>query len=233
MIEIGVITAPRERPTITESLQSLRAAGFTQRVNIFAEPGSDQPVGDGWFIHNHSARKGNFRNWVAALTWCVMQTQNEWVMICEDDISWSPGACTQLEHDLRSWKTKRPVGALSLYCPIRMSKVLEKRYGQPLVQGWYGINLGRSTWGAQCLVFHRTWAESLLNDNGLSAYLKDKRWDKNVDALVADVIARRGREIMYRIPCLVDHTFGEANSSLGYKPDRPELKTKYFDGGPS
>lgn len=228
MIEIGIITAPRARPTITESIGSLRHAGFGGDITIFAEPGSELPVCDGCHVMRNDHRKGNFRNWVAALQWCAVAPRHDWIMICEDDISWALDASATLRHDLSSWQENMRVGALSLYCPIRMSKLLEKKYGTPLMQGWYGANLGRGTWGAQCLVFHRTWAASLLNDKVLKAYLADPRWDKNVDALVADVIARKGREIMYRIPCLVDHTFGDGNSSLGYKPDRPDLKTKYF-----
>lgn len=227
MIQIGIITASRPRSTITESIDSLRHAGFADPITVFAEPGAELPVCDGCNISRNLARKGNFRNWVGALQWLAM-APSDWIMICEDDISWAHDAAATLSHDLLKWQENTRAGAISLFCPIRMSKVLEQKYGKPLVQGWYGLNLGRSTWGAQCLVFHRTWAASLLNDKGLKAYLDDPRWDKNVDALIADVIGRRGKEIMYRIPCLVDHTFGEGNSSLGYKPDRPDLKTKYF-----
>jgi hypothetical protein len=227
MIAIGIITAPRAVPTITQSIASLRDAGFKQGITIFSEPGSESPVCDGCNVVRNPARKGNFRNWVGALQHLAMGP-GDWMMICEDDILWSHDAAAVLSHDLSKWQGNTRAGAISLFCPIRMSKVLERKYGTPLMQGWYGLNLGRSTWGAQCLVFHRTWAAALLSDKSLKAYLDDPRWDKNVDALIADVIARRGREIMYRIPCLVDHTFGEGNSSLGYKPERPDLKTKYF-----
>lgn len=230
MIEIGIITAPRAVPTITQSIQSLRDAGFIHPIEIFAEPGSEAPVCDGCNMHVNPTRKGNFKNWVACLTWLAMQGHNEWCMVCEDDIQWARGAWADLEHDLKTWKHNGRAGAISLYFPIRMSKVLENRYGAPLVQGWYGLNLGRSTWGAQCMVFHREWAAKLLNERALKAFIDDPRWDKNVDALVADCIGRGGKEIMYRVPCLVDHTFGEGNSSLGYKPERPQLKTRYFKG---
>jgi len=230
-IALGVITAPRAVPTITQSIESLRVAGYQGRIDIFAEPGAELPVCDGCHITRNTLRLGNFRNWVSALQ-ALAATDSEWIVLCEDDIAWAHDAYSTLLHDLSTWQENMRTGALSLYCPIRMSKVLEKRYGTPLVQGWYGVNLGRSTWGAQCLVFRKTWAESLLKDKVLDAYLRDPRWDKNVDALIADVIARRGREIMYRIPCLVDHTFGDGNSSLGYKPDRPELRTKYFKDAP-
>lgn len=227
MMQIGIITAPRPRSTIGASIESMRKAGFKQDVTIFAEPGTDLPVCDGCHIMQNSQVLGNFRNWVACLQW-LTAAPSEWYMICEDDIAWASNAAADLDHDLFNWRHPSSAGALSLYCPIRMSKVIERRYGSPLVQGYYGINLGRSTWGAQCLVFHHTWAASLLNSSVLRAYMTDPRWQKNVDALVADALLSKGFEILYRIPCLVNHTYGDANSSLGYKPDRPELLTKYF-----
>lgn len=229
MIAIGIITAPRVLPTIKRSLTSLRNAGFRDDVQIYAEPGSDVPVDNKVHIHLNAYRKGNFKNWVHALE-SLIPSGEEWLMVCEDDIAWATSAADILEYDLSKFDRQGLAGAISLYCPIRMSKVLERDYanGRPLSYGWYGARIGRSTWGAQCLVFHRDWARKLLADKVLLAFLADPRWDKNVDALVAEAINRRGAEIVYRIPCLVDHTYGEGNSSLGYKADRPELKTKYF-----
>lgn len=230
MIKVGIITAPRATPTIDRSITSFRAAGFKQEVSIFAEPGSELPVCDGCVVVQNEVRRGNFKNWVNALRTLAL-TGSQWLMVCEDDIVWAHDAAATLEHDLNTWVWKSSkAGALSLFFPIRMSKVLENKYGAPLVQGWYGMNLGRSTWGAQCLVFHMSWAVALLNDSALREFVDNPRWDKNVDALIADVLIRRGREIMYRVPCLVDHTLGEGNSSLGYKPNRPDLKTRYFQG---
>jgi hypothetical protein len=230
MIATAIITAPRGVPSIERSLASYRAVGFTNQVWVFAEPGSDCVILDNVYYQWNAERKGNFRNWVQALSQLLSLTDDEWLMVCEDDIVWAHGAADILEYDLSKFKRDGITGAISLFCPIRMSKVLEKQYanGGSLTYGWYGARIGRSTWGAQCLVFHRDWALQLLNDKVLLGFLGDPRWDKNVDALVAETINRKGREIVYRIPCLVDHTFGEGNSSLGYKPERPELKTKYF-----
>lgn len=229
MIAIGIITAPRILPTIADSIRSFRNAGFRDDVQVYAEPGSDVVVQDKVHYHWNEQKKGNFHNWVHALE-CLLSSGENWIMVCEDDISWAVGAADILEHDLRMFDVGGNAGALSLYCPIRMSKVLERDYanGGSLRHGWYGARMGRSTWGAQCLVFSKYWAHQLLADKVMQAFLADPRWDKNVDALVAETINRSGREIVYRIPCLVDHTFGDGNSSLGYKADRPDLKTKYF-----
>lgn len=227
MIATGIITAPRAKPTLARSLASFKRAGFAHAI-VFAEPGSEVVVEDGIETRTNELRKGNFRNWVSALQ-SLLQSPNDWLMICEDDISWAYDAAQVLWHDLFEYRGDGRVGAISLYLPVRMSSQLEKDHGGRLNAGWYGANLGRSTWGAQCLVFHRNWALSLLSNKHLNGfYLSDARWDKNVDAIVADVLLHMNKEILYRVPCLVDHTFGDGNSSLGYKPDRPKLKTNYF-----
>lgn len=231
MIAVGIITAPRAVPTIARSFASYTAAGFAGPTYVFAEPGAhvDLPAAN-VHVRRNETRKGNFRNWVKALEALVAVSGDPWIMICEDDISWAVNAADILRKDLHDYKREASTGVISLFCPIRMSKVIEREYsnGRTLLQGWYGTRIGRSTWGAQCLVFRRDWAVRLLADDAMATFIADPRWDKNVDALVAESINRKGREVVYRIPCLVDHTFGEANSSLGYKPDRPELKTKYF-----
>jgi hypothetical protein len=234
VIAVGIITAPRTRPTIEKSIRSFFAAGFTD-THVFAEPGSEVfvPKASNITVHVNVSKRGNFKNWVHALGSLLALSTDDWLMVCEDDISWAAMSREVLENDLSKFKREgNRAGGISLYCPIRMSKVLEREYanGRRLTQGWYGARIGRSTWGAQCMVFNREWARELLADKILLAFLADPRWDKNVDALVAETINRKGQELVYRIPCLVDHTFGDGNSSLGYKPDRPELKTKYFAG---
>lgn len=225
-LAIAIITAPRAKPTLRDSVKSFKQAGF-QCAAVFAEPGSEIVADDGIEYRQNEMKKGNFRNWVAALQ-TLVQTPADWLMICEDDISWAYDASDVLYTDLMDYKGDGRVGAISLYLPIRMSMQLEKDHGGLLNAGWYQANLGRSTWGAQCLIFHRNWAAALLQSKQMAFYLADPRWEKNVDALVADVLLQNKKEILYRVPCLVDHTFGEGNSSLGYRPDRPKLKTRYF-----
>lgn len=227
MIATGIITAPRAKPTLAKSLATFKRAGF-ERAIVFAEPGSETVVMDGVETRQNEMRKGNFRNWVGALQGLIQSYANDWLMICEDDIAWAYDAAPTLNHDLYEYKGDGRVGAISLYLPIKMSEGLERDHGGKLTRGWYAANHGRKTWGAQCLVFHRNWALSLLSDKDLADFIADPQWDKNVDALIAEVLKRKAKDILYRVPCLVDHTFGEGNSSLGYAADRPKLKTRYF-----
>lgn len=229
MIAVGIITAPRAKPTLCASFESYMAAGFECQTHIFAEPGvQDFPQAANVQVHQNETRRGNFRNWVRALEQLLI-TSEPWLMVCEDDISWAQKSQRVLEEILPHW-VHDDAGAISLYLPIRMSKLVEPVYGAPLPRGWYGLNLGRKTWGAQCLLFRRAWAEALLQDQMLRDYIADPKWDKNVDALVAEVLLKQERKIMYRVPCLVHHNLGNGNSSLGYPAVRPDLETKYFKG---
>jgi GR25 family glycosyltransferase involved in LPS biosynthesis len=230
MIAVGIITAPRERPTLAQSFASYQAAGFRYLTHIFAEPGSqDVPITANVRVYRNVRRRGNLRNWVWACSQLLMLNE-PWLMICEDDIRWARDAASMLENDLLYWSGQDSPGALSLYFPIRMSKVIEQRMNKSqLPNGWHALNLGRKSWGAQCMVLHRAWAEALLQDPVLLEFLADPKWDKNVDWIIAETFMRRGRQIMWRVPCLVEHGLGDGNSSLGYK-DRPELRTKYFKG---
>ena len=80
------------------------------------------------------------------------------------------------------------------------------------------------------MLFHRVHAFELLTHDSFIAWHADQRNDKNIDAWVAKSIEERGREIVYRIPCLVDHEMGDNNSSIYGAKERPDLRTTYFAG---
>lgn len=218
-------------------MASYREAGFGTHVQtfVFADgvvpPTSDQHV----HVHKNASVKGNLRNWHDALDTIFHCSDADWLMICEDDITWAKGAYAALHSELSAFmvSTKaKSYGMLSLFCPQRVSAYLEKRYGLPLGSGWYGFNHGMKTWGAQCFLFSRHQAWHLLNNPYLKNYLQDPKWHKNVDAIVAECLMKVDAQIAYRIPALVDHVLGYGNSSLGYKEDRPGLKSRYFTGEP-
>lgn len=236
MIVVGIITAPRPRPTLADTLVSYRKAGFVNRTFVFADasaPNINQTCVDKIIVNNPAL--GNLRNWMLALRTLVRDTSERWLMICEDDIIWADGSHAALLQDLHSLEHSAgfaTVGAMSLYFPIHDSRDVEQQNGGKLADGWHrGPRKGMKIWGAQCLVFSRAQAVALLTDNQIATFLSDPKRTKNVDAIVAKSIHDRERDILYRVPCLVDHV-GEDNSSLGYKPDRPSLRTRYFTGRP-
>lgn len=228
MIATGYITAPRPRSTLFDSIKSYRRAGFDNQVFVFAEPGAEEVIDDTVTYLRNETKLGNLRNWHRALAVLAKQDA-DWILICEDDVSWASGAAALLSEDLdRIARTNlvREAGMLSLYLPRRHTR----QFLSPLAPGWYALGRGPGTWGFQATLFSRSQALSLLGDASFKRYLDNPALDKNVDKFVGTVIAQRGKTILYRVPCLVDHDLGDANSSLGYRDDRPDLRTDYFRG---
>lgn len=234
MIATAIITAHRGRPTLQASIESWRMAGFTGPLMVLSDDTPNASTVFGYPVKYNEPRLGNLRNWVLALETIYSETDARWLMVCEDDITWAAGVADRLLQDLELFAQTNAyarTGAQSLYCPARVSDDLERKYAsRPLKPGWYGVNHGMKTWGAQCLVFSRDQASMLLNSKSLQTFLDSPRWTKNVDAIVAECLQLVGLEIRYRIPSLVNHDLGNANSSLGHKDERPALETKYFTG---
>lgn len=230
MIATAIITAPRPVPTLFASIQSWRKdGGFTGPVIVSAD--MKGVVGTLLEVLENDPPLGNMRNWNRALE-AAYRTEKPWLMICEDDITWATGSRAALERELEGISLtsafRKRAGCMSLYLPRRHTKLLTKR----LEPGWhgYGLQRGRGTWGAQCFVFSREQARTLMQDEEYRKFLADTSRDRNIDAVIAHCVNLRGKEILYRVPCLVNHDLGRANSSLGYKPDRPDLETDYWTG---
>jgi len=230
MIATAIITAPRPRNTLYESIQSWRHdGGFTGPLLVCSDamPGIRGTL---LSVHENVPALGNMRNWKLALSMLVSQGDDEWLMVCEDDIVWAKGARDALDRELPALKesvTFSRAGGLSLYLPRRHTKKMMR-----LRPGWHGSGLQQAhkTWGAQCMVFSRGQALELLGDLKFGELTSDLTRDKNIDAVFGRCINARGKEILYRVPCLVNHTLGDGNSSLGYSADRPDLRTDYWTG---
>jgi hypothetical protein len=230
LITHGIITAPRPQSTLGASLTSLRSAGFDGDVLVSSDDPAIKDIPN-TIVQRNQTPQGNFRNWMLCLRTMLQYSLSPWLCISEDDVSWVPNCRPILEHDLGlleiSGKIRR-VGALSLYFPIAMSSTIEG--GKLLDPGWYEATRGIKTWGAQCFLFSRKMATELITSPHMMQYEANEKWTKNVDGIVADVLAKHSLSILYRVPCLVNHDLGEGNSSLGYPDSRPKLKTRYFTG---
>lgn len=232
MIATGIITAARPRATLAISIDSYRAAGFTGPV-LVCDDGTGDIFLDGVSRVINIPPLGNLRNWAKCLQILYASTKAQWLMVCEDDITWASRAASALHAELDHIANLASAGGYSLYLPARMSSRAEQLSAGDLKRGWHweGLQIGKSMWGAQCLLFTRAQAGEVLR--ALAPILHDPRHTKNVDAWVSDAINRAGRRIYWRVPCLVDHVLGDGNSVLyPDKQDRPNLRTKYFTGEP-
>lgn len=235
LLATAIITAPRPKPTLEHSILSYRDAGFDNALHIRAD-GEVQPFRSSYVDQWNSSITlnprplNNLRNWIAACQDLLDHSSASYLMVCEDDITWAENAAGVLTSELSNW-SRSNTGMISLYLPRRMSKLLEQLYspGSRLRSGYYGIRFGRKLWGAQCLVFPRAEAQALLTCGYMKAVVSDPTKTINVDAHIAESMLLREREIVYRVPCLVDHVLGDLNSSLYGAKDRPDLRTSYFE----
>lgn len=240
MLAIAITTAPRPVPTFSQSFASLRKAGFVQRVHVLSDDVWQVPdmqraeeIGAVTFLRN-SPPLGGLKNWAHALETLVKDTDSPWVMVLEDDIRWARGAAAALEKDLRDLdgKLRDGVGYLSLYLSRKVSKEIEYRKGRPLRPGIYASKLAEGCWGSQAYVLTREGARALLADPTFDDRRRNYVKNRNRDGIVSGCLAAMGRRLYYRVPCLVDHALGSANSSLAAKPVQRALLTDYWTAKP-
>lgn len=234
MLAIAITTAPRPVATFATSFGSLRKAGFVEPVHVFSENEPPEFYSAGIEMHVNAPPLGGLKNWAHALETLVTSSDAPWLMVLEDDIRWARGAAAALAKDLRDLdgKLRAGVGYLSLYLSRKVSKEIEYRKGRPLRPGIYASQLAEGCWGSQAYVLTREGAIALLADPTFDDRRRNYVKNRNRDGIVSGCLAAMGRRLYYRVPCLVDHALGSANSSLGAKPVQRALLTDYWTAKP-
>ena len=198
-LALGMLTAPRETPTVESSLQSVRSAGFSN-IELFAEPNSFLPDPfNGLCIHRRGKRLGNILNFCSGLSMLLEKyPKAEAIAMFQDDISLARGSREWLETQL--WP--EGAGIVSLFTPLPH---LDTK------TGWHLRSPGfQRVCGAQALIFRRDILEAFLSDPRVFGRLNMS--DQCDDAVVAGWAARMGEKIAYHTPSLVGH--GEGASSI-------------------
>jgi glycosyltransferase involved in cell wall biosynthesis len=203
--QVGMLTAPRDAPTIHQTLASLHAAGFTQ-VHIFAEPGSWIPrMASDLRVVLHERRLGNLTNFYNALVTLLEQAPDaDTFAIFQDDVHVAEGTRAWCESEF--WP--QGAGLVSLFTP--------RPHIQPET-GWHLLLPGTNRiCGAQAMVFRRDVLRSFLADPLVVRSLHVGRsYD---DAIVGGWAARQRLSIAYHTPSLVRHT-GAVSSLFPEGPD--------------
>ena len=125
--------------------------------------------------------------------WLMEQTSAEYLMVCEDDVSYCRGARLAWASAIADFDR---VGFWSLYTPRRDQGLVGHQ------QGWAASNRGRDTWGTQAMCFPRSSAEILLEYRPL--YEEDQLRGAT-DAIVAQCFVDVGIPCYYHNPSLADH----------------------------
>jgi hypothetical protein len=199
---VGVITAPRRKPTLDDCLDSLIRAGW-ERPRLFVDSATTIATRhEGLPITLREPRIGAWPNYYLALVELQMrEPEADAYMLVEDDVIFFD------RQDLRAyledvlWPAD-PCGAVSLYC----SSV----YTQP-EPGWHEF-AGEWVWGALAFIFPRESVRQLIGDPGVLAH-RTRREEglEDTDALIGRWSHRRGLPIHYPTPSLVQH-IGDTSS---------------------
>lgn len=203
---LGLLTAPRAKPRIEGTLDSLARAGFAD-LQIFAEPGAWIPPRYAHLpVARHRERLGNFLNFYSALSELLRRHPcADAFAVFQDDIELAQGSRTWCEQQL--WPAG--CGVVSLFTP---------RLHEGETVGWRVLSPGfQRVCGAQALVFRRDLLERFLADARVVHNLNHDRHGD--DAILGGWLGRQGLGIGYHTPSLVQHV-GDVSSIFAEGPDR-------------
>ncbi len=200
---IGMTTAPRASNTLNRTLRSLRKAGWTQPVHLFAEPGtrtwhtrlSGGPLS---IIHRKKPSLGAWPNFFLGLQELYLrQPDADAYLMVQDDVIFCRGLCDYLEQHL--WPKGPRIGVVSLHTPSHLTAEKSK--------GFFHAELGWSAWGAQALIFPNAAARAFLSDSKVIEHRQKGILDgtKNVDSVIGDWCARTKHHFWMHAPSLTEH----------------------------
>jgi glycosyltransferase involved in cell wall biosynthesis len=206
---VGLMTAPRGRPTIERSLASLQEAGFDS-IQVFAEPGSPIPAScDSKSVTMHPRRLGTLLNFYSSADWLLQKyPRAQAIAIFQDDIEVASGLKRWCDEEF--WPLD--AGIVSLFTP---------RLHSDRTSGWRLVSPGyQRVCGAQAMVFRREALQTFLADPLVINRLAARR--HNNDAVIAGWVARQRLSIAYHTPSLVQHV-GHVSSIYPTGPDRRNM----------
>lgn len=209
---VTVTAAPRREPTLIQTVNSLRAAGWEPVV--FAEPGI-VPLEAVETIKNQTV-KGVWHNWLQAARWSLKNTRAKYILTVQDDIVFHPGSKTFVDSIL--WPSEN-CGFISLYTPKHYQ--LKKGDATAWPIGIRQVKT-RSLWGACALVWPRSvlakvvehvlalnWQGVLPKGESRSRVAKSRKENSalinNSDTAIGKIMNRMAKEMWYLDPSPSQH----------------------------
>lgn len=207
-LAMAITTAGREGSPLVRSMESIRGAGFQGPLHVFAEPSSidnedimaAEPEA---VIHRHVKQLGCFPNWKHTATWMYENTDADWVLIMQDDITWCSAAAKVLQHAMETIPRSH-VGFLSPYT----SPAMVPDRAMTMHNVWVHAKV-RNFWGAVALCFPRDSLKYLLT----CPIFKNHKHHRMVDVVIGDAFYSRKdkRKPMIHVPSLGTH-IGEVST---------------------
>ena len=199
-LAIGMQTAWRPKEVISDSLTSLRSAGFNQPVHVFGEPNAYMPRTEGVIPHVNREILGCFPNWKNSVLWLLEYTTADWILMLQDDVIWRNDGGLQLAAGMRDFPA---VGLLSPYTSPKMVPH-EMRLETPADDRWQEAQFyDKAFIGALALCFPRRSLELLVSHERFLGHTHHRK----TDVLVGNTLRLElGLSILVHVPSLADHT---------------------------
>lgn len=226
---VVVTTAPRQKPKLKTTIQSLLTAGWKDPI-VFAEP--DSPTCDAT-TYTNPTKLGVFHNWLKATNY-ALNSGADVIMTVQDDVWFHPDSKWFAESAL--WPEN--CGFLSLYTPLHYSIV----QGKMKPWGIYPI-FTRSLWGAMAMLWHPSVLKKIINSDKAKNWVgrrstmkaseiehKEKNPDTicNLDTFIGYSVRDLGRQMCYVNPSFVQHI--SEYSSIGGRSVAGKRSAKFMVG---
>ncbi len=225
---VVVTTAPRRKPKLKTTVQSLRIAGWEPVV--FAEP--DSPTCDA-VTYTSDTKLGVFHNWMKSARH-ALESGADVIMTVQDDVWFHPASKRFAEKAL--WPQN--CGFLSLYTPLHYSIV----QGKMKPWGIYPIYT-KSLWGAMAMIWHPSVLRQVLEGDHANNWvgrrstmtteeIEHKTANPeticNVDTMIGYSVKDMGREQYYVNPSFAQHI--SEYSSIGGRGASGKRSAKFLVG---
>lgn len=214
MLTTVMTTAPRGKPTIEKTLESL-ARAKVPAPTIFAEPGSYLPTNN--YILNEK-KLGVWDNWLQAARFGAY-SGSDYVLTMQDDIEVHPDLMNLIESLL---PFKEDVGCISLFA----SHIYGPEHGFRRIKT-------KGFWGTLCMLYPSDVLNAIIKNPFVQAWRGLNPADKRADIIdddmaVGQTLRRLEKKLYVVVPSPVKHT-GEVSSIRKPHAARPPRQYTYAD----
>lgn len=197
--DIGIITAPRQLPTLNISVKSLRSTGVKNRLLICAEPGPLSIDDHNYIIQSNEERLGCFRNFHNCLT-RLLELDNDYLLVLSDDIIYH----SRLPYYLMEIIDNGYIdGYHALFTHAGQPHIISHPY-------WNEIEVG---WGAWCglYVMRKSVVREMIDTEFYQNHLNNYTKNEQIDACVSECMRLMKRKMFCHNPSL-SYTIGYSST---------------------
>tara|TARA_R110000824_G_scaffold387140_1_gene582303 strand:+ start:1223 stop:1987 length:765 start_codon:yes stop_codon:yes gene_type:complete len=227
---VVVTTAPRKKPKLEITVNSLRDAGWKNPV-VFAEPNSPSCDAE---TYTNEQKLGVYHNWMKAAKH-GLESGADVIMTVQDDVWFHPDSKWFAESAL--WPAE-DCAFLSLYTPLHYSMIK----GKQKPWGIYPVHT-KSLWGAMAMIWEpstlkwitdskraKSWLgrRSTMSSDEIELKENNPEMIRNVDTFIGYSARDMGKKMYYVNPSFAQHI--SEYSSIGGRSTEGKRSARFLVG---